>query len=344
MKTAIVKGFGLTGSQRLWTIILATILVGVSIIFQGCTNQDLKTLRLGMNDWPGYSVALYAKEAQLFAKYGLQVDIVNFNNQQDNIRATMRETQDLSFVTLWEILQVDPNNDSPAVIMVADVSAGADAIVSRSDLKSLQDLRGKKVATKLGTVAHLILLEALESAQIRPQDLEIVDVSNERGAELLTQNKVTAAVMWEPQLSKVLKQNNRKVLFDTSMQDSLIVDCLVTQSKTIQKHNQELVKFILAWFDAIQDLETNPNQVFSVIAKLTNQTSDAVAKSFSGIKKGDIALNQKMFAENGRLSEVLDKSAQLLKEDLRHAKVIRDDVQINNQPLMEAIKQWQAKS
>ncbi|MDX2254732.1 MAG: ABC transporter substrate-binding protein [Pseudanabaenaceae cyanobacterium bins.39] len=324
-------------------IVLTVIFAALTLTLKSCTNQEAKKLHLGMNDWPGYSLALYAKEAQLFAKRGLQVEIVNFNNQQDNIRATMRGAQELSFVTSWEILQVDPNEDSPAIIMIADISAGADAVVSQMDIESLQGLKGKKVATKLGTVAHLILLEALESKQMQPQAVEIVDVSNERGAELLEKSQVSAAVLWEPLLSKVLAKGKTKVLFDTSMEDSLIVDCLVTKSKNIQTYSTEITQFILAWFDAVHDLEKNPNQVFSAIAILTGQTPEAVAKSFAGIKVGDRNLNQQMFVNNGRLADVLVKSTQLLKKDLRHAKIIRDDVQISNQLLFKAIELWQNK-
>lgn len=47
-----------------------------------------------------------------------------------------------------------------------------------------------------------------------------------------------------------------------------------------------------------------------------------------------------MFAQNGRLQEVSKESAKLLREDLRHGIVIRDDVGINSEPLLAVIRDW----
>jgi NitT/TauT family transport system substrate-binding protein len=324
---------------------LVSILVAAAILLlNGCiNNQALPMLRLGMNDWPGYAIAIYAQEAKLFEKRGIQVEIIKFNNQQDNIRATIRGAQDMSFVTLWELMQIDPGNDKPAVILAADVSAGSDAIVARSNINNISEIRGKKVSAKLGTVAHLILLEALQSVAIAPQEVEIIDVSNERGAELLAQGKVDAAVMWEPLLGKTIKNRDFKIIFDTADVDSLVVDCLAIRSKSVTTNKNKLIKFILAWFDAIQDVKNKPELVFAAIAKRTNQTPEAVAKGYSGLKKGDIALNKRMFDKNGRLEAIIGEAQRLLREDPRHGRVIRDDVEIASEPLMQAISIWKSQ-
>ena len=224
-------------------------------------------MRVGMNSWPGYSIALYAKEAKLFEKRGLNVELIRFNNQQDNIRATIRGAQDMSFVPLWEVMQVDSNNDKPVIVLVADISAGSDGIVARAGIESVKDLKGKKVGVKLSTVTHLILLEALKFQQLKPEDVEIQDVSNERGLELLKAGKLDAAVVWEPSLSKTAKQIGGKVIFTTKDVDSLVIDSLVTGANTIKSNQESVTKFIMAWFDAIHAVNTIPDQVFESIGR-----------------------------------------------------------------------------
>jgi len=327
-------------NKRLWQV-LFVLTFAIAILFNACSQpQELKTLRVGMNSWPGYSIALYAKEAKLFEKRGVNVELIRFNNQQDNIRATIRGAQDMSFVPLWEVMQVDSNNDKPAVILVADISAGSDGIVARAGIESVKDLKGKRVGTKLGTVTHLILLEALKSQQLKPEDVEIQDISNERGIELLKSGKLDAAVVWEPSLSQTAKQIGGKVIFTTKDVDSLVIDSLVTGSNTMKSNQESLTKFIMGWFDAIHAVQTVPDQVFESIGKQIKQTKETVVIDYSGLKKGDIAMNQRMFAVNGRLQEATKESAKLLKEDLRHGRIIRDDVEINPAPLLAAIKDW----
>lgn len=321
----------------LWLLVgMLTLVVGV----HGCAREHPQpsTLRVGLNNWPGYAIALYAQEAGLFKKQGLNVDLVRFNNQQDNIRASIRGSLDASFVPLWEAMQVDPGNDRPTYLMVVDISSGSDGIVARSGLQSVKDLRGKKVGAKLGTVSHLILLEALKSHQINPQDVTLEDLSNDTAIQRLKAGAIDAAVVWEPALSQTATAIKGKVIFTTRDVDSLVIDGLATRASFAATHQAELTQFILAWFDTIQAVETNPIAVFDVVAKRLGQSREAVMRDYSGLKKGDIDLNRRMF--EGRLQEAKRQIVQLLREDSRHARVIREDIEIDDRPVMAAIKSW----
>ena len=323
--------------------IILSITLGVILLVVSCKTEvsSLQNLRVGMNNWIGYAIALYAQDAGIFKKRGLEVYITQFNNQQDNIRSTMRGAQELSFVPLWEVMQVDQANDQPVFIMVVDVSAGSDGIVGRSGINTVKDLQGKRVGTKLGTVAHLILLEALQLNQMKPDDIQILDVSNERSSELLQKNELDAAVLWEPNLSQTATKINGKVIFTTKDVDSLVIDGLATRSAVLKENKAAVQQFILAWFDAIHAVETKPNDVFASIAKQTDRPMAEVAKDYSGLIKGDRNLNQRMFATNGRLKQATQESVKLLKADPRHGRVIREDVQINSELVLNAIQTWQ---
>jgi len=208
---------------------LFAFLTAIALTLKGCspTNESsLKPFKVGMNSWPGYQIALYAKEAGLFRKHGLDVEFVRLLNQQDNIRATMRGAQDASFVPLPEVMQVDDTEDKPVFVMVVDISAGSDGIAAAPDIKSVKDLKGKKVSAKLGTVSHLILLEALKANQLNPTDVEIVDVINERGAAKLKSGEISAATLWEPSMANTAKAVGGKVIYTTADVDSVVIDGL----------------------------------------------------------------------------------------------------------------------
>ncbi|MBD2578031.1 ABC transporter substrate-binding protein [Oscillatoria sp. FACHB-1406] len=322
-------------------LFLFAIALVVTTSVQGCVaklDSSPKPLRVGMNNWPGYAIALYAKDAGLFKKRGLNVELVRFNNQQDNIRATIRGSLDASFVPLWEAMQVDPGDDRPAYIMAVDISYGSDGIVARPNLNSVAELRGKTVAAKLGTVSHLILLEALKASKLQPNDIEIKDVSNDTAVQLLKQGQVDAAVVWEPLLGQTAREIGGKIIFTTKDVDSLVIDGLATRASYANEHQAELVQFILAWFDTIHAVETQPDKVFENIAQQLNQTKESFTKDYSGLKQGDIALNQRMF--DNRLQQAKQEIIQLLKNDTRHRQVIREDIQIDDRAVKTAMKEW----
>ena len=314
----------------------------VTLMVNSCStsSQNLQPLRIGINSWPGYAIAYYAQSEGLFEQRGLEVELVPFNNQQDSIRATMRGALDASFVPLWEVLQVDPGQDQPSFVMVTDISAGSDGIVARSGIESIADLKGKQIGVKLGTVTHLVLLEALQSAGMSPSDVTLVDISNDTSIQELEAGSLDAAVVWEPTLSKTAETIGGKVIFTTADVDSLVIDGLTSRKSFVDSHQKEFTRFMLAWFDTMQAVEQTPNSVFEVVGQKINQEKEIFAENYAGLEKGNLSMNQRMFKE-GRLTEAIQEIIQLLKADPRHGRVIRQDIEVNLDLVTEAIKLWQ---
>ncbi len=325
-------------------LFLVCLFIWVAIGIKGCSfypSSRLKPFKVGMNTWPGYQIALYAQETGLFRQQGLDVEFVRFNNQQDNIRATMRGSQDASFVPLAEVMQVDPTEEKPVFVLVVNISYGSDGIAARPGINSVKDLKGKKVSTKLSTVSHLILLEALKANQMKPQDVEIVDVENERAIEMLKQNQISAAVLWEPTLADTAKSVGGRVIYTTADVDSLVIDGLTTRSSIMTTKQDELVRFIKVWFEVMEAVETKPQEVFSVVAKRTGTTPEQFAEDYKGLKKGDLVMNHWMF-DDGRLNRTYQETYQLLSADLRHGRILRKDLELNAEPIIKATQNWQS--
>lgn len=318
-----------------------TLSLMLTLMISSCSSgfRQPPSLKIGINSWPGYAIAYYAETANLFKDRGISVEFIPFNNQQDNIRATMRGALDASFVPLWEVLQADPGDAQPAFLMVADISAGSDGIVAGPGINTIADLRGKKVGVKLGTVPHLVLLEALKAEQIPPAEVEIVDVSNAISLQQLRAGELDAAVVWEPDLSKTAEEIGGAVIFTTADVDSLVIDGLAARSEFAKTHKKVFTRFMLAWLDAINAVDTNPDKVFEVIGEQIGQSKDAFAADYAGLNKGDEALNQRMFGE-GRLAEAIQQITQLLASDPRHNRVIRQDIEILSDPINAAIQSW----
>ncbi|MGK7899060.1 MAG: ABC transporter substrate-binding protein [Xenococcus sp. (in: cyanobacteria)] len=326
-------------------LILFIVTLTLSLIIHGCNlqqNNTLKTLRVGINNWPGFNIVLYAQETGLFKKRGLEVELVRFQNGSDAARAMLRGSIDASFGTIWEAKQLDPGNDKPIFVLVTNVSSGSDGIVTQPNLKSVSDLKGKKLGAKLGTVNHLILLEALKLYNMKPTDVAIDNISNQAAAEKMQQGLLDGAVIWEPLLSNTAQDIQGNIVFTTKDLDSLVIDGLVTRSETLRNKKEELIRFMVSWFDLMAAVERKPNEVFEIVSQQLNQTPESFARDYAGLQKGDIALNEQMFEPQGRLMQALKKMNKLLKEDSRHGRIVREDVEINRETVMKAIERWQA--
>ncbi|MGB7712323.1 MAG: ABC transporter substrate-binding protein [Microcoleus sp.] len=321
--------------------ILFVLTLGVSLIVNACNQapQQLAPLRVGITTWAGFDIVLYAQEAGLFKQRGLDVQLIRFENQQDATRAMLRGTLDANFASLWDVMQSDSESDKPAVVMVTNISRGADGIVAQPAIKSVEELRGKRVGAKLGTVNHLILLEALKLHQIKPAEVKVEDISNEMAVDLMQNKRLDAAVIWQPLLGETAQSIKGNIIYTTQEIDSLVIDTLASRTTIIRTKKAELKQFIMAWFDIMSAVETKPNVVFQKVAQKLGQKGEAFAKDYAGLKKGDIAMQQQMF-KSGRLPEAIAQMAELLKSDPRAGRMPRQDVEINTELVTTAIEEW----
>lgn len=306
----------------------------------GVPSQSLKPLRVGITSWAGFDIILYAQPTEILKERGLEVEFVRFENQQDSSRAVIRGDLDAAFASFWDVNQVDPGKGKPVVLLTTNISAGSDGIVAKPEIQSVNDLRGKRVGAKLGTVNHLILLEALKANKIPPAEVQILDYSNNVAAEKITTGEIDAAVLWEPMLSETAQAIQGNIIHTTKQLDSLVIDVLMSSSSTAKAKKAELTQFLLAWFDVMHAVETQPKLVFDTVGEQLGQSGDSFASDYAGLRKGNITLNQRMFQTNGRLSSAKTQIIQLLQADLRHGRVIRQDVEMDATLVNAAMEAW----
>lgn len=332
-----LHSFGLSGALFLTALV-------VSLVLNACSigQSKLQPLKIGITTWPGFDVVLYAKETGLFQKNGLDIELVRFENQQDSSRAVMRGSLDAAFASLWDVMQVDPGNDKPSVLLVTNVSHGADGIVTQSGIRSVAELRDKRVGAKLGTVNHLILLESLRLHKVKPSEVKIEDVSNETSAQMIEADKLDAAVLWQPLLGDTAKKAKGNIVYTTKDLDSLVIDVLMTRSQIAQSKKAELTRLISTWFEVMQAVETQPKEVFQKVGKALGQSGESFANDYSGLRKGDITMQKRMFQSEGRLKQDIRQLIQLLQEDPRHGRIFREDLEINAEPVTAAIEAWKS--
>jgi NitT/TauT family transport system substrate-binding protein len=296
-------------------------------------------LRIGLAQWPGFDILYHARDQGYFEQRGLDVQLMHFDNQQDASRAVVIGSLDAAFVSIWDTIQVVPGNDSPAFILVTNVSRGADGIVARPGIASLPELRGKRIATKLGTVNQLILLEALTLHQMTPEDVQIVDIQNELAERRMHDGSIEAAVTWEPTMSRIAASTGGSIVFSTRDVDSLVVDGLATSKKALHEKREALIRLLLVWFDIMHDLETRPDQVYASAGAAIGVDAETFARSYAGIERGDRDLNREMF-DQGRLRRTVEAQAALIRTHPLGS-AIRADLVVPSDFLAAALERWQ---
>jgi sulfonate transport system substrate-binding protein len=98
----------------------------------------------------------------------------------------------------------------------ASPTAQAILVPKSSSLKTVADLKGKKVAVTKGAGSHYLLLVALAKAGLGFKDISPAYLTPADGRTAFVGNSVDAWVAWDPFLSSTLKQSEARVLADGS--------------------------------------------------------------------------------------------------------------------------------
>ncbi len=92
---------------------------------------------------------------------------------------------------------------------------GEAIVVSKdSAIKSVKDLKGKRVALNKGSNVHYLLVRALEKAGLKYEDITPVFLPPADGRAAFQQGSVDAWVIWDPFLAAAEKQLGARVLTD----------------------------------------------------------------------------------------------------------------------------------
>ena len=91
------------------------------------------------------------------------------------------------------------------LFMISDGIGSAEALIARNGtgIEKIEDLKGKKVATPLGSTSHFSLMGALENAGIAASDVTVLGMSPDQIAAAWSQDQIDAAFIWEPVQSKI---------------------------------------------------------------------------------------------------------------------------------------------
>jgi sulfonate transport system substrate-binding protein len=96
----------------------------------------------------------------------------------------------------------------------ASPSAQAILVAENSPIKTLADLKGKKIAVTKGAGSHYLLLAALAKAGLNFKDISPAYLAPGDGRAAFVSNNVDAWVAWDPFFTSTRHQTNARILAD----------------------------------------------------------------------------------------------------------------------------------
>jgi NitT/TauT family transport system substrate-binding protein len=273
-------------------------------------------LRLGVIDWPGYELFYLAQSLGFYgnATGKTPVELVNFNDMTELLRAYRQQQIHCICVTLSEVLQLASTQPDQRLIMVIDESAGADAIVAKTSIKNLADLKGKRVASDLTGLSGYMLVSALEKVGLKLQDITLVNLGLSDQLEAYKSDRYDAVITFDPYRTQLLKAG-AKVLFDSTQIPGAVVDIMLTSQTILKQYEPTLQVVSQGFFQAVDYLHQNPTDAIARMADREKISPDEFSATLKLLKLTDRSTNQQMLdSSNSSLIKVAEKLNQVMIE------------------------------
>ena len=299
------------------------LLIGFLILLiGGCDQAELRTLRLGTNVWPGYEPLYLAKEIK--ALPANKVRLVEYPSASEVIRAFRNKALEMASLTLDEVLLLVEDGIPVKVILVHDISNGADTILARPGINSMKDIVGKRVAVESSALGAYVITRALEINQLSLKDISIKHLDVNDHEKAYESNQVDVVVNFEPVRTRLLNKGAKEIFTSKEMYGE-IVDVLVVH-EDVYKNNQATIKATVnGWFTALEYFSKKPEAAAELMAKRLKVTPDEVIASFDGLELPNRNMNRKLLADSKpELADTIKKLAKVLRDNKLLEKEIKN--------------------
>jgi NitT/TauT family transport system substrate-binding protein len=145
----------------------------------------------------------------------------------------------------------------PRIFQQVDWSNGGDGIVVREDIKTMSDLRGRKMVLAQNSPSHYFALNMLVAGGVQPSEVQMIFTEDafQAAAAFNAQKDIAAAVSWSPDIYNLEKVRGNRMLLTTSTANKLIADVWFARADFAKDHPGIIEGLTRGIFDAMTDLK-----------------------------------------------------------------------------------------
>ncbi len=277
-----------------------------------------RTLVVGINTWAGHAPGVVfnggmdvSAASNYRKKYGLDVRFVLLEDPAAKLAAFRKGAIDIMWDTVdnWarEASILEENGARAKSILMQDWSRGGDGIVSLASIKSIEDLKGRKIACTEFTPSHFLLLYLLTQSGLSTDDRAALEKNIIKtqdapaAAAMFKARQVDAAVTWEPDLSAAVaaRGDEAHVLVSTMAATNIIADTLIARQELIDEAPGTVRDFVQGWFEGIEMVKRDPASSYALVGRALKLDADTVSGMLSGLKLTPYADNAQFYGLTG---------------------------------------------
>jgi NitT/TauT family transport system substrate-binding protein len=309
------------------------------VILAGCQKEAPVPLRVGIDQFVGFAPVYLARDRGMYKRLGVEVEPQMIIDTVERNSALASGRIDALCTTADSLLLAAAKGLDLRIIAAVDESLGADGIIVRPSINSVQDLRNRTVAFQEAMPSHFFLLWVLGRSAMGKRDVLGVNMNADEAGAAFMAGKVDAAVTWEPWLSQAAKSGKGKILVSSKDFPGVLVDVLAVREEVFKRRERDLVALYRGWMQAVDLAEREPEESARLMSSKINLPIDVFRQNLSTVRFANDSFNRKFFDKSNaesiwklgdeatviwKKAGVIDPAAEFSPSRYISEKVIRD--------------------
>ena len=233
---------------------------------------NAQSIHFSIPTWVGYLGGIIYNDGfiknrttELFKKFGRTLRFELNDDVEDLCEAWRSGEADLVWSTIDRLPHIlhQMKDLRPRVIFQASWSDGADAIIARNGITSIEELKGKKVIYPYETPAHTFLKFVMNEAGLstfdiihQPQKIADLDLITKT---FIADESIDALTIWSPYVEVCLNEvPGAQVITHTGEYPNLIADVVLASKDYIDLNREELTEIFSGWCQEISRFNLDP--------------------------------------------------------------------------------------
>jgi len=241
----------------------------------------------------GAAILWFAKETKLFEKHGLDVVLVGMGTGSVSLRALIAKDLEIASLSGSGLVQAALQG-ADTVIISAAINGFIFKVFGAPEITSPAQLKGKKLGvSRYGATSDFAVRLALKKWGLNPdRDVSILQIGTGQDTLRAMQTKMLDAGVLSGTASLIARKAGFRELADLADLGLHYPMAPIGTTKTYIQKNEDLVReFMLAYIEAIHDFKRNKEAALAVLKKYTrNEDREVLEDSYSSYANKYLAL------------------------------------------------------
>lgn len=230
-----------------------------------------------------YLPAFVAKDKGIYREEGLDVTLISMRGAKEAVQALVGGQ-------IQFIMTIGP--EMPAIwkgidikLLAQQVGEPTFSLIVRPDIKSVQDLKGKKLGVSFGGSTYSGLQVVLEHFKVNPDKEQYINIPGS-GPKVAAMEKglIAGALLAPPSDLKAIKAGFKRLVYLGDVSKDTAFTGLATTEKLIRNNPNMVKRMVLATVKSVYYTHDHPQEAITVMTKELRMNRKAAEQSYDLVR------------------------------------------------------------